>query len=274
MKKTLLLAAASLLTYTAAFAQNGKQMLETIEETNIGDNLISYYYNSDELLDSIVAVDYYGTTSKVFTYNDDNQVERIDCYSYNGFEFEMYSYILYGYNDEGQKIWRQNWNVLPEGSWDDRYDAEITYAYNPDGSLLSQVTYLLYRNSNTYERMDSTVYRYSSGRLGRTDCYTGDGSLNSYYTYSYDPRGYMETELNYMSVDGTSSNVEVYSKRDYEYDRSGNLKEVVYYLANSSSEFSIPQDSTSYVYDTSVSADNLVYPEPAERIQHLQPRGI
>ena len=42
MKKTLLLATASLLTYTAAFAQNGKQMLETIEETNIGDNLISY----------------------------------------------------------------------------------------------------------------------------------------------------------------------------------------------------------------------------------------
>lgn len=271
MKKTLLLAAASLLTYTAAFAQNGKQMLETIEETNIGDNLIFYYYNSDELVDSIVAVDYYGTTSKVFTYNDNNQVERIDCYSYNSFEFEKYSYILYGYNDEGQKIWRQNWNVLPEGSWDDRYDAEITYTYNPDGSLLSQVTYLLYRNSNTYERMDSTVYRYSSGRLGRTDCYTGDGSLNSYYTYSYDPRGNMETELNYMSVDGTSSNVEVYSKRAYEYDRSGNLKEVVYYLANSSSEFSIPQDSTSYVYDTSVSADNLVYPIDPEEPEDYEP---
>ena len=90
MKKTLLLAAASLLTYTAAFAQNGKQMLETIEETNIGDNMIFYYYNSDELVDSIVAVDYYGTTSKAFTYNDDNQVERIDCYSYNSFEFEKY----------------------------------------------------------------------------------------------------------------------------------------------------------------------------------------
>ena len=74
-----------------------------------------------------------------------------------------------------------------------------------------------------------------------------------------------------MQLPPTFSAKMIDGKRAYEYDRSGNLKEVVYYLANSSSEFSIPQDSTSYVYDTSVSADNLVYPIDPEEPEDYEP---
>lgn len=261
MRKTTLLLATATLFCSMAFGQTGKIMLDYVEETNIGDYLTNYYYNSDGLVDSLVCSDYYGTTSKSFTYNEQNQIETIDCYSWNGFIFTKYGYIKYGYNEQGQKIWRRNWNYV-NNQWAENCDAQISYTYNPDGNLSTAVTYLLV--GDKYQLNDSIVYRYSSGRLGRMDCYRGDKALSSYYTYSYSPRGDLNEELNYMTTDGTAASAELYSKRAYSYDRQGNLKEIVYYLANSMGTFNQAQDSTSYIYDTSVSASDIVYPVDPE----------
>lgn len=259
MVKRTFLAAASLMAFAAAFAQENKQMLSSIEEKNIGDYYIEYTYNEDETLKSLECTDTYGTSMKEFKYNDAGQVTEINLYAWNSFEFVQYAYVQYSYNDQGLLEWRRNWNFNDYGQMPENYDAQIAYTYDSDGNVATKVTDLYIANIDDYALMDSTTYTYSNGRLGRMDCYRGDGSLNSYYIYAYDARGSLETETNYNTVDGTASTAQRYSRREYAYDRSGNLKTLIYYLATSMGGFNMPQDSTEYFYDETVGIDEIVY---------------
>lgn len=270
MIKTFILATASLTACTAAFAQQGKQMLTSVEEKNIGDYWIEYAYNADGTLHYLESTDEYGTSNKLFNYNDAGQVVSIDFAAWNGFAFEPYSYVEYKYNDKGLLEWRRNWNFDDNGNKKDFYDAEIRNSYDEDGNLLYKVTYLYMENVADYVLMDSTTYTYSNGRLGRMDCYNKNGGLSSYYIYEYDARGDLEAEINYNTPYGTAASAETYSKREYQYDRSGNLKRLIYYLGTSMGGFNMPQDSTEYFYDESVSIDDVVYPVDPEETKNFE----
>lgn len=246
-------------------------MLFSIEEKNIGDYYIEYSYNENGTLHSLECTDGYGTTKKDFIYNDAGQLEEVRHYAWNYFEFLPYGYVKYSYNDKGLLEWRRNWNIDDYGNFKEKYDAEIAYSYDDDGNVVEKVTELYIENNDAYALMDSTTYTYSNGRLGRMDCYRGDGALSSYYIYGYDARGNLELETNYNSQDGTAMNAQTYSRREYQYDRSGNLKRLIYYLATSMGGFNMPQDSTEYFYDETVSADNIVYPyDPDESREYEQ----
>ena len=270
MIKTFILAAASLAAFTAAMAQENKQWVSMVEEKNIGGYRIQYFYNEDGTLQSLESTDDQGTTNKVFTYNDAGQVVSIDFGAWNGWVFEPYSYVEYDYNDQGLLAARRNWNLDDDGNKKDFYDAEIRNSYDEDGNLLYKVTYLYMENVADYVLMDSTTYTYSNGRLGRMDCYNKNGGLSSYYIYEYDARGDLEAEINYNTPYGTAASAETYSKREYQYDRSGNLKRLIYYLGTSMGGFNMPQDSTEYFYDETVSIDDVVYPVDPEETKDFE----
>lgn len=245
-----------------AFAQQDKIMLETIDETNIGEYRMTYSYNNDQQLAYLVCDNMYDTYKKEFIYDENKNVNHIWLYVWDGFDWVTTSDIEYTLDSNGNVVSRKNWN-WNGGIKPDYYDAEITYSYDADGNRTSSVTHLFY--GDRYAVVDSTAYKYSGGRLTKRESYSGnEGELviNNYDLYSYNAKGQLEEEVNYMS-DGTGMPATPYCKHAYTYDRKGNMLSQAYSLTTSSGNF-VVQDSTAYEYNTEIDAENIVYPVDPE----------
>lgn len=245
-----------------AFAQQEKIMLETIDETNIGEYRMTYSYNNDQQLAYLVCDNMYDTYKKEFIYDSNKNVNQIWLYAWDGFEWIVTADIEYKLDDKGRLVNRKNWNwntdVRP-----DYYDGEIKYAYDDEGNLASKVTYVFVGTG--YELVDSTAYKYTGNRLIKREAYSvtdGNKMLNNYDVYTYNAKGQLTEEVNYMFDGGGVSSVP-YCKLNYKYDRKGNMLSEAYFLTTTTGRFQV-QDSTSYIYNTDIDASQIVYPVDPE----------
>lgn len=249
-----------------AFAQQEKIMLEAIDETNIGEYRMTYSYNNDEQLAYLVCDNMYDTYKKEFIYDENKNVNHIWLYAWDGFDWIVTADIEYNLDENGRLVNRKNWNWNSEVK-PDFYDAEIKYEYDDNGNMTNKVTYLFVGSG--YEVVDSTAYKYNSNRLMKREVYSvsgGEKTLNNYDVYTYNSKGQLTEEVNYM-YDGGGVSAVPYCKHNYEYDRKGNMLSEAYFLTTTTGKFQV-QDSTSYTFNTDIDASQVVYPvdpeEPAD----------
>lgn len=255
MKKFLLLCAAAFLS-TAASAQTYR--LDSIY-SSLGNDETIFGYDTDGRFNRVERHDYTGLVYyDSLLYNSNGQIETDYCYQgrEDGEGFMLVSKCCYGYDDNGNMIWRDNYNsggseTLTQSAhlvytYDDQNHLEkcseywaddlenpfaiMAYTYNEAGQLESVAEkYADFFNPSDIEETFRTVYEYDGlGQLVSAKGYNvnyGDLSLANEKQYDYDDQGN-------VTEDRIESNGNVVSKNQYQYDLTVDAADIYYPVSN------------------------------------------
>ena len=214
-----LLAAVSL----GAFAQQEEEpslYLSNFESQIAGDSeegsFSEFYYNEENLVDSILWSSGELIHSNAYTYENGNIIS-MQNYTVDAFGSSAGFFIEYSYDEQGRVIERKNYNNYGTGLV---LAGRIEYYYDETtGSLVTEKCYTVFWEG---ESMTSYIeYSYDrSGRLVKEDTYT-DSNVSARIEYIYDEDGRLSEQLDYLlSENGTE--LVLSRKTDRTYDENGN----------------------------------------------------
>ena len=259
-----LLAAVSL----GAFAQQEEEpslYLSNFESQIAGDSgegsFSEFYYNEENLVDSILWSSGELIHSNAYTYENGNIIS-MQNYTVDAFSSSAGFFIEYSYDEQGRVIERKNYNNYGTGLV---LAGRIEYYYDETtGSLVTEKCYTVFWEG---ESMTSYIeYSYDgSGRLVKEDTYT-DSNVSARIEYIYDEDGRLSEQLDYLlSENGTE--LVLSRKTDRTYDENGNILSVKGYQnqGTSSTPNWVADSETKFVYDMDRLAENVVYPYHMEK---------
>lgn len=139
MKKLLLLFSVALLSTATASAQSSR-----LKSITSSDDYIHFEYTYDDKgrFSKVYREDFGGTTyNDTLCYNAKSQIESDITYQYfeDDDKFKLVSKCCYGYDDNGNVAWRDNYNSF--GGSELSQSAHITYDYDADNHMIKQSQY-------------------------------------------------------------------------------------------------------------------------------------
>lgn len=255
-KALLLLGVAALLSTSAATAQSYR--VKTIASDD--------YFESDEFLydtqgrfirvyhEDLSPNCYYDT----IVYDNKSQIEVDYAYQDRNFDgtFTLMSKCCYGYDDQGNVVWRDNYNSF--GSDELSQSAHITYEYDAQGHLIQQKQYWA-GDDNAFAVID---YEYNDAGLliRHTESYSDFFDPGAFEEASktellYDANGNLIQEKSYNMNEGQ---YEVNNIMEYDYDERGCLVEDRLFAGGHVDSKNV------YHYDTTVEGKDVLYPASHE----------
>lgn len=247
-----------------AYAQddNGKHYLQQVISEVSPDEYEEYFYNSDNLVDSISWGNDEYEHSSLFTYDDNNNIVGIQVYQVINFEQYKTPRFEYDYDDQNRQIERRNYNAFP--GLDEMLSGTMKYSYDDNGNMVKHETYTDAECTYLY---DMGEYEYNDKNqllketLYRRDQFSGSDELvvGDVLEYTYDDKDRLFEIVTY-----TLNNVNellITQKATYNYDENGNLGSIMSYLNRGSNESPsyYPATQHIFVYDTDVNMQDVVY---------------
>lgn len=253
MKKLLLLFSVALLSTATASAQSSR-----LKSITSSDDYIHFEYTYDDKgrFSKVYREDFGGTTyNDTLCYNAKSQIEFDITYQYfeDDDKFKLVSKCCYGYDDNGNVAWRDNYNSF--GGSELSQSAHITYDYDADNHMIKQSQYWSFDLDNPF-----AIIEYTYNEAGQ-HVSTSEKYADFYNPSSFEKSG--KTEYTYNDL-GQLVNVKYYSiyqgettlnnTEEYDYDELGNVKEHRSVAANHVTAKNV------YRYDADVPASEVLYP--------------
>lgn len=258
MRKTTLFFALLLFAFIGSKAQESKSFLKTIESQAVPNEWEEFFYDSKGLLDSISIStmpnesDVTVLSRKLLRDNNGNIILN-KWYQFIDFVNVHTAKIEYKYDENNRLIERTNYQ---DYGWGMVKQFPLKYYYNDNGLLIKR---------EQVSGWDDLLVEYSDyeyddkGRLISetiTDVAGEEPGVKQKLEYSYNEND-LVSKLSTMIVNAVGQLYES-QKTEYSYDDAGNLVETNDFL-NKGGVYQ-PAGRVKYVYDMSVSEDNIVYP--------------
>lgn len=230
---------------------NAKDNISLALKSIISSDSVEFYYfsyNKNNLLLSIESTSFDHKIIDTVFYDDNNNITKIDYYQFINNDWAYVSYILYTYDEQGNRITRENYNSYNTDEF--HLGGIYTYEYNDKNQLvyweLEMPSLGIVQRANfTYNANDLL-----EEEIGE-DCFSGPWNYAYKIGYSYDLNNNLISEIGY---DYSGSWIP-YLTIKYNYDDNNNcIKETKY---NSSNAIT---DQVIYHYDNSINATNIAYP--------------
>ena len=273
MKKLYLLAFAAC-GFLAGQAQE-TMYLKEVQSTHIPQEIERYWYNEDNQCDSIYFMtdeEYEGTVGIV--YDENGNAVTWNLYKLDAdYNWLMYNYIIYDYNDEGQVVLSRNYAdyfgtgyLVIQGS--------VAYIYE-NGLLTKMETYFSTGYEDGGKPYEYSVYTYDDNGLLQKETvysYSEEEQLTSVtqeLAYAYDNQGRVASVT--TSIPNDNGTLYENQRDEYQYNEDGDLSTYVQKLQNTGWQ---PALQTWFKYDTSVNASDVVYPVDPYGQYTVKPNGI
>lgn len=253
MKKSLLLAGVALLASVSVSAQSCR-----LKSVTSSDDLIHLTYSYDDNgrfsrvhRDALDDITYYDT----LYYNAKDQIDSDLTYQYFNDDdaYRLVSKCCYGYDDNGNVVWRDNYNLL--GGTELQQSAHIVYTYDDANHMIKQAQYWAFDLNNPFTVIEYTYNE--GGQLTVASERYADFATPTLLKegcrveYDYDQKGQMVRSYNYSIENGEAS---LTTSNEYDYDELGNVVEHRVVLGSSVTAKNV------YRYDVSVPASEVLYP--------------
>lgn len=258
MKKTTLFFTLLSCAFVGLQAQESKLFLKTIESQAEPNEWEEFFYDSKGVLDSI-SISAMQNESDVTVFgrklirDDNGNIILNKWYQFIDFVNVHTAKIEYKYDENNRLIERTNYQ---DYGWGMVKQFPLKYYYNDNGLLIKREQVSGWDDS----LVEYSDYEYDDkGRLISetiTDVAGEDPGVKQKLEYSYNEND-LVSKLSTMIVNAVGQLYES-QKTEYTYDEAGNLTEINDFL-NKGGVYQ-PAGIVKYVYDMSVSGDNIVYP--------------
>lgn len=250
-----------------SFAQDnndGKQYLHQLNSEIAPDEYKEFFYNANNLADSIAWCDGEHEFSSTFSYDDNLNLIGIQVYQTVDMEQLKTPRFEYDYDDQNRIIERRNFNAFP--GLPEMQSGTIKYMYDENGNMSEHTTYL---GTDIYDRGEY-VYNDKNQLIKETiykpDAFSGSDELteSDVLEYTYD-----DQDRIFEIVTKTLNNVGellITQKTTYVYDENGNLGSIMSYLNRGSNDAPVYYPATQhiFVFDTDTKVEDVVYPVDPE----------
>lgn len=233
-----------------------------------------YFYNNANQLDSISWIkDIEGMTTggNYFEFDENGNLVRWNNYQFFDGQYTNTGYLLYEFDEEGNMTSRENYNRIAGEIY---FQARIEYAYNGNGLLDTEITYMEDWDTGELTPTSKSVYYYNNGNLldsivtYSNDIFMGikDLVLSGKTIYTYDEEERYETIEYYEVMTAGTDLLSAMQREQYEYDENGNLTLLKTDLGQGTSAYWTPYRENKYEYDLNTEAKDVVYP--------IEPEGM
>lgn len=217
---------------------------------------LAYSYDANGRFSRIHRDELGGTTYyDTLYYNAKDQIDSDLTYQYFNDDdaYRLVSKCCYGYDDNGNVVWRDNYNSL--GGTELQQSAHIVYTYDDANHMLKQAQYWAFDLNNPFAVIEYTYNE--DGQLTVASERYADFATPTLLKeecrveYEYDQKGQMVRSCNYSIENGEAS---LTTSNEYDYDELGNVVEHRVVLGSSVTAKNV------YRYDASVPASEVLYP--------------
>lgn len=172
-------------------------------------------------------------------------VDSTYTYSVDGSLTEKW---VYSYDDNGNMIVEDGYDMEEDGTWD--HECKYEYTYDSNNNLTSETYYDYVEKHVSYSRKEEYIYDATNQKIGELDY---DWRDNEWYLwnkktfeYSFDEWGRMTCCIGYKIENLDKA---LLNKIEYNYDDHGNMIEETYYSYNYYNDWKI-EERIEYTYDS------------------------